>query len=85
MKPMYIALQEDEAIGRADCGCELTYVSGTNNAAYFQCTLHASAPELLEALKMLCNIVTHPHATKAEMGNIAKETQAILAQAEGRG
>lgn len=41
-------------------------------------------PELLEALKMVVNIATHPKAKKAEIVNIAKQARAAIAKAEGR-
>lgn len=46
--------------------------------------LIAQCPTMLEVLKMLCNIATHPQATKAEIRKIAAEARAVIALAEGR-
>jgi len=43
----------------------------------------ATAPELLEALKMMYNIATHPQATKAQIKMVAREVRALIAEAEG--
>lgn len=45
--------------------------------------LIAAAPELLEALKGLINVCTHPQSTKADMKQIAREARAAIAKAEG--
>jgi len=46
--------------------------------------LIAAAPDLLEALKGLVNIATHPQATKDQIRQIAKEARATIAKAKGR-
>lgn len=46
------------------------------------CRAVNSHAELLEALRMLYNIATHPKATKAEIQMIARESGAVLARAE---
>lgn len=49
----YIWLQENEASGRADCGCTLnrTGPTGDGDPIFYQCAMHDAAPELLEALQ----------------------------------
>ncbi len=47
-KRPYLWLQEDEASGRAVCGCMLEIRS--RGPAFWFCSFHESAPELLEAL-----------------------------------
>ena len=43
-----------------------------------------TAPQLLDALKGLCSIATHPKATKAAIRMIAEEAWAVIAKAEGK-
>lgn len=43
--------------------------------------LIAAAPELLEKLEWLCNIVQHPAATKASMRHIAMDCRDAIARA----
>lgn len=42
-----------------------------------------ASPELLDALKMLVNVCTHPQSTKDEMRLIAREAQDAISKAQG--
>ena len=69
-----IWLQLDEEVGHGDCGCNVAQQDG---ARLNYCTMHAAAPELLEALErvMARNIYHLPIATVA-----AKEDARALLQ-----
>jgi len=62
----YIWLQEHEQSGQADCGCKLKV--GTTGAALWFCSIHETAPELLEALRAIKARINgewdHPALTK---------------------
>ena len=45
-----IWLQDEEASGEGDCGCELLQNRAGSGAALYYCKTHAAAPELLAAL-----------------------------------
>lgn len=51
LKHPYIWLESLDSIGRADCGCVLVANhENSGDPAFFQCPLHAAAPELKERL-----------------------------------
>lgn len=52
----FIHLQENESQGRASCGCLLTH-DEEGNPLYFECPLHAAAPDLLKALEQVAHFL----------------------------
>jgi hypothetical protein len=64
--------------------CPKIIASINNGDKKANAILISAAPELLEALKMLTNIATHPQATKTSIRMIAAEAWAAIAKAEGR-
>lgn len=52
----YIWLQDEEDSGMADCGCMLVLSPLSSGPAFHFCTMHAAAPELLEALEGVLSI-----------------------------
>lgn len=75
----YLWLQDEETTAQADCGC---FIDGQ---AFYQCSVHSSAKELLSTLKELVKELrdTHPHLTgKAhDLNGVAWK---LIAKAEGR-
>ena len=45
--------------------------------------LCASAPDLLAALEDLCNVATHPEASRADLLAMVEEARAAIAKARG--
>ena len=80
-----IWLQDDEPIGRANCGCVLhrAYQPGDGSAwddpAIVLCPLHAAAPELLAACKELVWIAEATHGAHDKV----TAARAAISAAEG--
>lgn len=78
----YIHLQDKEIFGSAACGCNI------DGQAFYQCPLHAAAPELLEACKNVVRgidneIAANPQA-KTGLPTMAAYLRKAIAEAEGR-
>jgi benzoyl-CoA reductase/2-hydroxyglutaryl-CoA dehydratase subunit BcrC/BadD/HgdB len=70
------------------CGCKLEVIDGGLRTLFTRCPVHAAAPELLEALKNLTEIVkSNQHADGKYFANANqefKEAVAAIAKAEPR-
>lgn len=71
----YIWLQDNEQVGRAECGC---YIDGD---AFYQCALHAAAPAMLALLKSVPPINGGNAQTEMEWN---WKLEALLAKIEGK-
>jgi len=89
-----IWLQDDEPEGQADCGCILQAEydgaddiadGAAGNPAYFQCPLHAAAPELLAALYGLTNWFDPPSWGPSAQGIAWANALNAIAKARGPG
>ena len=80
----YIWLQWDdgEAIGIADCGCELVQNHKASGAALFFCNTHTAAPELLAACQAALDWLEDSFPN--DLPNNANQLRAAIAKAEGR-
>jgi hypothetical protein len=75
-----IWLQDEEARGTADCGCELVQNHRGSGAALFYCYTHTAARALLQALKALVEAHDQvpPMLTTIEWEN----ARAVIAESE---
>jgi len=78
----YLWMQENEVSAQAECGCELHFLRGPMDAAYFQCPLHAAAPDLLAACEHF-EAVYGPDRTFYEMQQTMKMIHEAIAKAKG--